>query len=35
MHINWKKTIIVTSDMLIAVYLLLAFTAFDLSLIHI
>ena len=29
MHINWKKTIIVTSDMLIAVYLLLAFTAFD------
>ena len=29
MHINWKKTIIVTSDMLIAVYVLLAFTAFD------
>lgn len=29
MHINWKKTIIVTPDMLIAVYLLLAFTAFD------
>lgn len=29
MRISWKKTFIVTSDVLIAIYLLLAFTAFN------